>query len=153
MSRSLVIDHAKVGPTKSGKPSIVMVSDRKPRRTSANKYSPSLPEIIAWMAPPVRTAVTDKELWKRHWPTPLIAGVTLSAGGVLFSGDMDNNFLALDARTGKTLYTFNAGGSVRGGVISYEVNGSSMWQPPPDRCPASSAVAARPLRSLSRCRN
>jgi alcohol dehydrogenase (cytochrome c) len=68
-------------------------------------------------------AASGKELWKRQWPTPLVAGVTLSAGGVLFSGDMDNNFFVLDARTGKTLYTFNTGGSVGGGVISYEVNG------------------------------
>jgi len=68
-------------------------------------------------------ATTGKVLWKRQWPTPLIAGVTVSAGGVLFSGDMDNNFFVLDARTGKTLYTFNTGGSVGGGVISYAVNG------------------------------
>jgi alcohol dehydrogenase (cytochrome c) len=68
-------------------------------------------------------ATSGKELWKRQWPTPLIAGVTVSAGGVLFSGDMNNDFFALDAKTGKTLYTFNTGGSVGGGVISYEVNG------------------------------
>lgn len=68
-------------------------------------------------------ATSGKELWKRQWPTPLIAGVTVSAGGVLFSGDMDNNLFALDARTGKTLYSFNTGGSVGGGVISYEVGG------------------------------
>jgi alcohol dehydrogenase (cytochrome c) len=68
-------------------------------------------------------ATTGKEMWKRQWPTPLVAGITVSAGGVLFSGDMNNNFFALDAKTGKTLYTFNTGGSVGGGVISYEVNG------------------------------
>jgi len=68
-------------------------------------------------------ATSGKELWKRQWPTPLIARVTVSAGGVLFSGDMNNDFFALDAKTGKTLYTFNTGGSVGGGVISYEVNG------------------------------
>ena len=68
-------------------------------------------------------ATTGKEMWKRQWPTPLVAGITVSAGGVLFSGDMNNDFFALDAKTGKTLYTFNTGGSVGGGVISYEVNG------------------------------
>jgi alcohol dehydrogenase (cytochrome c) len=68
-------------------------------------------------------AATGKERWKRHWPTPLVAGVTVTAGGLLFTGDLDNNFLAIDASSGRTLYTFNTGGSVGGGVISYEVNG------------------------------
>jgi alcohol dehydrogenase (cytochrome c) len=68
-------------------------------------------------------ASSGKELWKRQWPTPLIAGVTVTAGGLLFSGDMNNDFFALDAKTGKTLYTFNTGASVGGGVISYEVDG------------------------------
>jgi alcohol dehydrogenase (cytochrome c) len=68
-------------------------------------------------------AVTGKEKWKRQWPTPLVAGITATGGGVLFSGDLDDNFFVLDAATGKTLYTFNTGGTVGGGVISYEING------------------------------
>ena len=66
---------------------------------------------------------TGTEHWKRQWPTPLVAGVTVTAGGVLFTGDLDNNFLALDAATGKTLYSFNSGGSIGGGVVSYEIGG------------------------------
>ena len=31
--------------------------------------------------------------------------------------------IAIDAGTGKTLYSFNTGGSVGGGVISYEFDG------------------------------
>jgi alcohol dehydrogenase (cytochrome c) len=61
--------------------------------------------------------------WRRQWPTPLVAGVTATSGGVLFTGDLDNNFLALDARDGKTLYQFNTGGSIGGGVISYALDG------------------------------
>jgi alcohol dehydrogenase (cytochrome c) len=52
-----------------------------------------------------------------------VAGITVTGGGVLFTGDLDNNFLTIDARTGKTLYSFNTGGSVGGGVISYELDG------------------------------
>jgi alcohol dehydrogenase (cytochrome c) len=66
-------------------------------------------------------ASTGLVRWKRQWPTPLVAGVTVTEGGVLFTGDFDNNFVAVDANTGKTLYRFNTGGSVGGGVISYEV--------------------------------
>jgi alcohol dehydrogenase (cytochrome c) len=68
-------------------------------------------------------ASTGKVRWKRQWPTPLVAGVTVTGGGVLFTGDFDDNFVAVDAKSGKTLYTFDTGGSVGGGVISYEVNG------------------------------
>jgi alcohol dehydrogenase (cytochrome c) len=68
-------------------------------------------------------ATTGKERWLRQWPTPLVAGVTVTAGGVLFTGDLNDNFVALDANTGRTLYTFNTGGSVGGGVISYELSG------------------------------
>ncbi|WP_051378711.1 PQQ-binding-like beta-propeller repeat protein [Derxia gummosa] len=68
-------------------------------------------------------ATTGKPRWKREWPTPLTAGIVATAGGVLFTGDLDNNFLALDAATGRTLYRFNTGGSVGGGVVSYEIGG------------------------------
>jgi alcohol dehydrogenase (cytochrome c) len=42
---------------------------------------------------------------------------------VLFTGDLNNDFLVLDAANGKKLYSFNTGGSIGGGVISYEVGG------------------------------
>lgn len=71
-------------------------------------------------------AATGAVRWKRQWPTPLVAGITVTAGGVLFTGDLDDNFLAIDANTGKTLYSFNTGGSVGGGVISYEVGGRQL---------------------------
>jgi alcohol dehydrogenase (cytochrome c) len=61
--------------------------------------------------------------WRQQWPTPLVAGVTATAGGVLFTGDLDNNFLAIDMGDGKTLYKFNTGGAIGGGVISYELGG------------------------------
>jgi alcohol dehydrogenase (cytochrome c) len=42
---------------------------------------------------------------------------------VLFTGDLNNDFLALDAKTGDVLYRFNTGGSIGGGVISYALDG------------------------------
>jgi alcohol dehydrogenase (cytochrome c) len=68
-------------------------------------------------------ASTGKERWKYSSPTPLVAGVTATSGGVLFTGDLNNEFLALDAKTGEVLYRFNTGGSIGGGVISYAVDG------------------------------
>lgn len=68
-------------------------------------------------------ARTGKVAWKYASPTPLVAGVTATAGGVLFTGDLNNNFLALDSSNGKVLYSFNTGGSIGGGVVSYDRGG------------------------------
>lgn len=68
-------------------------------------------------------AATGTVKWKQQWPTPLVAGVVATSGGVLFTGDMDNDFLAIDAANGKTLYRFNTGGSSGGGVVSYALDG------------------------------
>ena len=34
-----------------------------------------------------------------------------------------SDFLAIDAASGKTLYRFNTGGTIGGGVVSYELGG------------------------------
>jgi len=68
-------------------------------------------------------ATTGKMRWRQQWPTPLVAGVTVTSGGVLFTGDLNNELLAIDASNGKTLYRFNTGGSIGGGVITYEIDG------------------------------
>ena len=61
--------------------------------------------------------------WRVKWPTPMYAAITPTAGDLLFTGDLSGNFLALDARDGKTLYSFDTGGPIAGGVITYEVKG------------------------------
>jgi alcohol dehydrogenase (cytochrome c) len=61
--------------------------------------------------------------WRFHSPTPIVAGVTPTAGGVVFTGDLDGNFYALDKGTGKVLFTTNTGGAIAGGVVTYSVNG------------------------------
>ena len=53
----------------------------------------------------------------------MYAAITPTAGDLLFTGDLSGNFLALDARNGKTLYSFDTGGPIAGGVITYEVKG------------------------------
>ena len=68
-------------------------------------------------------ASSGKERCKYASPTPLVAGVTATSGGVLFTDDLNNNFLALDALTGDVLYRFNTGGSIGGGVITYALDG------------------------------
>ena len=66
---------------------------------------------------------TGKTAWRIKTPAPMYAALTPTAGNVLFTGDLDGNFLALDARNGKKLYGFDTGGPIAGGVITYDVKG------------------------------
>ena len=68
-------------------------------------------------------STTGTMRWRKQWPTPLVAGITVTSSGLLFTGDLNNDFLVIDASNGKTLYRFNTGGSIGGGVISYDIAG------------------------------
>jgi alcohol dehydrogenase (cytochrome c) len=68
-------------------------------------------------------ADTGKVLWKYHASQPLVAGVTPTAGGVVFTGDLDGNLLAFDAASGKLLMKANTGNPIGGGVSTYAVGG------------------------------
>lgn len=64
-----------------------------------------------------------EERWRYRASLPLVAGVTTTAGGLVLTGDLGGNFLALNSHSGELLYRFNTGGAVGGGVISYAVAG------------------------------
>jgi alcohol dehydrogenase (cytochrome c) len=71
------------------------------------------------------TAVdADTGAWKWQAKTnyPIQSGMTPTAGGVVFFGDMGGNFYALDAATGRKLWGQKIGGAIGGGVITYEVD-------------------------------
>src|SRR6266404_545382 len=68
-------------------------------------------------------AATGKVRWKKQWPTPLVAAVTATPGGLLFRGDFEKISLARDASNGNMLSRLNTGGTVGGGVLTYELNG------------------------------
>jgi len=61
--------------------------------------------------------------WKYRSTRPMVAAVTSTAGGVLFTGELTGDFLALDAKSGDVLYRFNTGGPMGGGVVTYAAGG------------------------------
>jgi PQQ-dependent dehydrogenase (methanol/ethanol family) len=61
--------------------------------------------------------------WTKHVSGPMVAGLTPTAGGVVFTGAPTGEFWALKAATGEVLYEFNTGGSIAGGISTYAVNG------------------------------
>jgi alcohol dehydrogenase (cytochrome c) len=68
----------------------------------------------------------DSGVWKWRLKAnyPILSGITPTAGGLVFFGDMGGNFYALDANNGKRLWTQKLEGAIGGGVITYMANGS-----------------------------
>jgi alcohol dehydrogenase (cytochrome c) len=68
-------------------------------------------------------AVTGKLLWRYDATSPMLAGITPTAGGLVFTADLNGNLFAFDAQTGAVLKEIAIGQPVGGGVISYGVAG------------------------------
>jgi alcohol dehydrogenase (cytochrome c) len=66
-------------------------------------------------------ADTGRVAWRFRAPAPILAGVTATAGGLVFTGDMAGTLYAFDAKSGKRIWRVDTGGAIGGGVISYEV--------------------------------
>jgi alcohol dehydrogenase (cytochrome c) len=65
---------------------------------------------------------------EKKWEIPLIgmpssAGMLATGGGLIFTGKMTGEFVALDEETGKTLWQFKTGSSVNSTAITYTHNG------------------------------
>jgi len=61
--------------------------------------------------------------WRIKTNYPIQSGVTPTAGGVVFFGDMGGNFYAVDAANGRKLWGIDLRGAVGGGVITYQAGG------------------------------
>lgn len=61
--------------------------------------------------------------WRYESPMPLVAGMTATAGGLVFTGDLEGNVLAFDAERGGVLWRDSTGLPVGGGVVSYAAAG------------------------------
>ncbi len=71
--------------------------------------------LIAW----------DPVAGKARWTVPLPmfwnAGVLASAGGLVFEGNGDGKFVAYDAKTGKPLWSYDAGVGITAAPMTYRV--------------------------------
>lgn len=61
--------------------------------------------------------------WRHGARTPILAGVTATAGGVVMTGDMDGRLILLDGATGRLLHEVDTGAPIGAGIITYEVGG------------------------------
>ncbi len=84
-------------------------------------YTPVTGNATGWLT--AIDAQTGQVKWKFHAPQPVVAGVTPTAGGIVFNGDLAGNFYAFDASSGKVLFTYKFPGAIAGGVVTYAIGG------------------------------
>ena len=64
--------------------------------------------------------------WKYQASRPMLAGVTPTAGGLVFAADLGGQLYALDADTGRVLWQTNTGQSTGGGIVTYRAGGRQL---------------------------
>jgi alcohol dehydrogenase (cytochrome c) len=68
-------------------------------------------------------ADTGAERWKFAAPAPVVAGVTPTAGGLVFTADLTGHIRVFDAESGAVLFELVTGQSIGGGIVSYSAAG------------------------------
>ncbi|MGQ0732599.1 MAG: outer membrane protein assembly factor BamB family protein [Acidobacteriota bacterium] len=66
---------------------------------------------------------TMKEVWSFEQRAPFLTAALTTGGGVVFIGDLDRYFRALNAKTGEVLWQTRLGTSVQGFPVSYTAGG------------------------------
>jgi len=86
-------------------------------------YFPASDAEPYWGALRAIDPLTGERTWEFNHLSPSWSGVLSTAGGLVFSGDSEGNFIALDAATGKVLWHFQMGGAVYAAPMAYAVDG------------------------------
>ena len=69
---------------------------------------------------------TGERRWELITPRPSMAGTLSTASGLVFSGDMEGNVFAVDARTGQPLWNYQTGSAIYASPITYMVDGQQF---------------------------
>jgi alcohol dehydrogenase (cytochrome c) len=64
--------------------------------------------------------------WKFQSPKPILAAVTPTAGGIVFTADMGGTLYAFDASSGRVLWRTDTGLSTGGGIVTYTAAGRQL---------------------------
>ena len=86
-------------------------------------YFPNDDSQPFWGAVRAIDPATSKVKWELKHLSPSWSGILSTAGGLVFTGDAEGNFMALDATSGKILWHFQCGASVYAGPMTYSIDG------------------------------
>ncbi len=67
--------------------------------------------------------LTGEKKWEFPYFSPPWCGALSTAGGIVFGGDSEGNFIVFDARTGKDLWHMQLGAAIYSSPITYSVGG------------------------------
>jgi alcohol dehydrogenase (cytochrome c) len=67
--------------------------------------------------------LTGQSKWAIPFKSPNMAGTMVTAAGLVFTGRLTGEFMAVDAETGKILWEFNLGAGIVGQPITWERDG------------------------------
>jgi len=67
--------------------------------------------------------LTGQSKWAVPFKSPNMAGTLVTAGGVVFTGRLTGEFMAVDSDTGKTLWEFQTSAGIVGQPITWEHDG------------------------------
>jgi alcohol dehydrogenase (cytochrome c) len=82
------------------------------------------PDMRAYGALRAIDPTTGERRWQFEYISPSTSGLLSTASGLIFSGDAEGNFLAIDARNGKFLWRFQMGSALHGtSAITYMLDG------------------------------
>lgn len=76
-----------------------------------------LGELVAW------DPIANKKVWGIKEDLPFNGGTLTTAGNLVFAGDLHGDFRAIDAKTGKVLWSKNLGSGIGAGPVTYSVGG------------------------------
>jgi alcohol dehydrogenase (cytochrome c) len=62
-------------------------------------------------------------VWSMPYRYVLLASVLATAGDLVFTGNPEGDFFALDARNGNKLWSYQTGAGNRGSAVSYSIGG------------------------------
>jgi alcohol dehydrogenase (cytochrome c) len=77
----------------------------------------------AWGALRAFDPFTGEKKWEFPYFTPPNGGCLSTAGGLVFAGDSDGNFVAVDARSGKDLWHIQLGAAIYSSPMTYSLDG------------------------------
>lgn len=86
-------------------------------------YFPSDETEPYWGALRAIDLATGQMKWEFRHTSPSWSGVLSTAGGLVFTGDAEGNFIALDATSGKALWHFQTGAAVYAGPMAFAIDG------------------------------
>jgi len=84
--------------------------------------------------------LTGNRRWRYPYKYELMAPILATAGNLVFTGNVEGQYFALDAKTGEKLWSYQTGAMHRGGSVTYSVAGRQIILTPLGGTPSITSV-------------